>query len=567
MRTAAVFLIAAVALSPVAAKDLALKGDAKIEITTNTAYGFSLDDPDKRGLGVAFSHFAITYGITGGGLLTDAIKSDDPYGFIQMEFGGLEMDWGNLHSLYDKDLNQPSTTGNTSLGFNSGGTGYTYPIYIERLVSGINWGKWFLQLAAGGDPPENWRPWSNFERGYIKSEFLQRWAYPDTRLQYQRPNIPVMLKGENAWGIPNENQYWNNGNPYDSNSTLATGGTLRDLVLNPQGTLVGLSYTDDDFSAQLKFVTETDWNGYVTSNSLEPNPTAASTPKNGAPGQAFGLDTSFTPQELPALKAYASAGIEMDYGAPGTPQPWALGGKVGYNLAVTDQVSVEPYVGVQVKHWDKVGYVGTLQYLNANEGSVGLTIHWPGDGGWQWDPLQQRNGVLFPGLTLAYTIRDNNDLYSTASTSLIQKGSNPIQSILVTLYEESGDAGLLEGWGAEGAVQYNDFQNFSRGLGAAHSMAQLLTSLYVDYTIPDVANGDLVPWTKLYFDHLTLPAGTVLNNTKVDVGLRLEKAIRNATIELRYESLNLTGTTRATNNLDSGFQGLGLIRLGVEVRI
>jgi len=544
-------VLALAALSPLPAKDLATKASAKIDITTNTSYGVSLDDTRKRGLQMDFSHFGLSYDFAPGGLLTNAVKSDDPYGFIQVEFGGLSLAWGNSKSLYDKDLNQPSTVPDTGLGFNGGNTGYSYPIYLERFASGINWGPWFLQLAAGGDEPENWRPWSNFLRGYIRSEMLQRWAFQDTRIQYQRPNIPTMLSKMSNRNIPDEGQYWNNGNPYDSNGAVATKGTLRDIVLNPSGTLVGLNYNADDWSAMLKFVTEKGWSDAVTDN----------------PGQALGLDFAYTPQEIPGLKAYASAGIEQDYGTDGSPQPWALGGKAGYTFPVSDTISLEPYAGVQIKHWDKIGTLGSLDYENAHEASMGLTVHWPGDGGWQWDPLQQRNGVLFPGLTLAYTIRDNNDLYDTSASSKITKGSHPIQSLLLTLYEESGDGGLLEGIGSEIAVQYNDFQNFSKGLGATSSLNQLLVTTYFDYTIPEVFGGQLVPWTKVFVDDIGQQSGGSAYNLKVDAGLRLEKAVRNTTFGFTYESKNLTGTTSSATNLVSGEKGQGLARVWIEVRI
>ncbi|HTH14487.1 MAG TPA: hypothetical protein VMB23_08825, partial [Spirochaetia bacterium] len=268
-------LLPLLVLSSLSAKDLSVKTQAKIDITTNTSYGVNLDNPDQQGLRMDFSHFGISFNLANGGLVSNKIKSDGPSGFVQFEFGGLQLDWGNTSSLYDKDMNNPGLT--TNLGFNSGNTGYTYPIYIERFVSGIQWrafdGEFVVQLAGGGDEPENWRPWSNVQRGYLMSEFIQRWAYLDTRVQYQRASVPAYLNNAkmSSTGLPDDSNYWIDGNPTDPLNYT------RDLNLNPQGTLVGLQFNAADFSIMGKFTTEKTW--------ADKNPTDHN-------GMAFGVDAS-----------------------------------------------------------------------------------------------------------------------------------------------------------------------------------------------------------------------------------------------------------------------------------
>jgi hypothetical protein len=565
MKKLLVLLLPLVAAFPLSAKDLSVKTQAKIDITTNTSYGVNLDNPDQQGLRMDFSHFGISFNLANGGLVSNKIKSDGPSGFVQFEFGGLQLTWSNTSSLYDRDLNNPGK--NTNTGFNAGDTGYTspsqdrntgysYPVYIERFVSGIQWkafdGEFVVQLAGGGDAPENWRPWSNVQRGYLTSEFIQRWAYLDTRVQYQRASVPAYLNNSkmSITGLPDDSNYWIDGNAADPQ------GYTRDLNLNPKGTLVGLQFNAADFSVMAKFSTEKTW--------ADKNPTDHN-------GMAFGVDASVTPQALKGFKAYVSAGKEINYGTDSDPQPSALGGKVGWDFPLADPLTLEPYVGVQTKVWDKVGVSGTNTYANATEASAGLTLHWPGNGGWQWDNLEQRNGVLFPGLTVAYTIRDHNDL-TPAGLSV---GPNPIQSLRATLFEESGDYGLVPGLGAEMVVEDIDFlnnpqANTSSVKNSDSPNGMLLTTTYLDYTVSDLVPGDLIPWTRIYWDNFVSPnTGDRVNNLKVDLGVKLAKAVRNAVFGVDYLSRNLTSAVRDVNGSDlfNGAYGLGMVKAWVEVSL
>lgn len=547
MKRVVLLLMPLLAALPLSAKDLTVKTQAKMDLTTDTSYGVNLDNPKQQGLKMDFAHFNISFNLANGGLTSNKIKSDDPAGFVQFEFGGLQFNWNNTGALYDKDANNPGQ--NTKLGFNSGGTGYTYPVYIERFVSGITWkafdGEFVAQLAGGGDAPENWRPWSNLQRGYITSEFLQRWAFLDTRIQYQRAALPAYLTNPkmSPVGIPDDSNYWNHGNANDPS------GTIRDLSLNPQGTLVGLQFNTTDFSLMGKFITEKTW---ADKNPVDNN------------GMGFGLDVALTPADLKNFKTYASVGKTLHYGKDNDPQAFAYGAKTGWELPLVDALTIEPYLGFQGKEWDKIGQVGSDRYYNAHEASAGVTLHWPGNGGWQWDPLEDRNGVLFPGLTVAYTIRDNNDVYKNSTKA----DTNPIQSLLVTLFEESGDYGLVPGLGAEVAIQAFDFLNEPKNLASPNSM--FLVTGYFDYTLVDLIPGELVPWTRLYYDNLYSPTeGARVNNLKVDAGLKLSKAVRNTVFGLSYLSNNLTSKVKDTAWSDAynGAYGLGMVKVWVQVSL
>lgn len=512
-------------LTNLSAKDLAIKEGAKIEITTRTSYGISLDNPDQQGLALDFTNLKLTYNMFNGGAISNKIVTNEPIGFMKFELGGMDLVWAT-NDGYNADDNNPGE--DTNLGWNSADTGYTYPVYIERFTSGILWQDWLLQLAGGGDAPENWRPWSRNEGSYATSEIINRWAYMETRLQYRRKPVPEYLSTleTNPSARPSEDVYWADGDK----------SQIEDLYLAPGGTTIGLALNKPDFSLMVKYATENEW-------------TKKPTTEDEKNGTAIGLDTSFIPTSIPGFRSFASITKELNYGKNDTPQPFAVGGKIMYKIPIMGEFAIEPYLGYELLLFDN----NDIDHSNAQEVAGGFTIHWPGAGGWQWDALQQRNGVLFPGLTLAWIMLD---------TDLDSSINDPRHNLRLTLFEESNGFGLSPFIGAEVSVEYKNFTNSSE--------SDLLFTTYLDYDITGVGKGIITPWTKVLYDNLGLEAGHKrINNLKIDAGIKLTRFIKNATLGLTYQSKNLTAEVKDTEDHDLtwGYYGLGFTQLWVEIKL
>ena len=81
MKKLVLLLVPLLAVLPLAAKDLSVKTQAKMDLTTDTSYGVNLDNPQQQGLKMDFAHFNISFNLANGGLTSNKIKSDDPAGF------------------------------------------------------------------------------------------------------------------------------------------------------------------------------------------------------------------------------------------------------------------------------------------------------------------------------------------------------------------------------------------------------------------------------------------------------------------------------------------------------
>lgn len=523
-RTAAFAALTTFVLALLPAKELALKNAASIDIKTKTSWGINLDNPDQNGLALDYLNLAIILDQINGGTITNKLKTDMPVGFMTLDLSQIETRWTTYSDAGGStDNNNPGGTTNILPGWNSSATGYWSPIYIENFISGIAWKNWTLQLAAGGDSANNWRPWARNNGSYARSEFIQRWAYMDTRIQYRRQNIPHYLRylSEDPTIIPDQTMYWTDGTK-DTN-----------IALNPTGTMVGLCFDGTDFSGMLKYMTENEWTKARTD----------SDPKNG---NAAGLDFAFEPTYLKGFRVFGSAGILFNYGDDDSEQPWALGGKVCYNIPLFGSYSVEPYVGYQ-----QICYYENADDPDAREYSAGVTIHWDGNGGWQYDAMAERDGVLFPGLTIAYTLLDSD----TSSNS-----DTMDSNVKITLFEESDNYGVVPGLGAELCTEMLGLNDFVT--------SQILLSMYLDYTVYGIGNGILIPWTRILYDNLGQgeDAGRV-NNFKIDAGLRCDKYIKNAAFGVTYESKNLTARNHDETNLTYGYYGLGFLQAWVEIKL
>jgi hypothetical protein len=383
-------------------------------------------------------------------------------------------------------------------------------------------GDWVIQLAAKGNynlEGDSWLPW-NRNLGYYRESVMNSWAYMESRVQYQRDPIPA--------------------NPSLNPSAAKDGITfdlwkIRNIATNPDfdnlsqqpaaGDIVGLQYNGADASFLVKVGTEYPFTAsQITSSNL-----------NGISG---GLDFALTPTALKGFRVLGSLSALVNYGDDSDPDPLMAGVKIGYDIPIAglDGYSLEPYLGYDFK----VALGGAN--LLSQEIAAGVTLHWPGAGGWGSDYIAGDPAAAFPGVSVAYKMYQAD----------IAAGSHPINNLMLTLFENKGDDGALYAVGAEVVVDLLDFL-------ANGGPDKLEVSAYVDANLVAIGNGWLVPWTKLYYDNLSGAGGTRVNGAKVDLGVKFDKVITNTVIGLDWESRNLLDPVNGT--------GFGVIKLSAEVNL
>jgi hypothetical protein len=465
-----------------AAQDVETASGAYMAVTTRTSFGINMDHPERFGLRTEFPRLGLYYNMAPWQKVSNAVKSPKPVGFVELYLDALNVRFTN--GTYPDDNNPGQTMG---LGFNDSAsrpTGYFGPFYIYGMQSGIIFNDDILQLAAGGND-DFWKPW-NRSLAFLNDKLADSWAYLDTRVQYRRDLVSTM-----GIDTQSETNYWT----YSSQNT-----PMDSLSLLASGAMIGLQHADASFAYMVKLATQYDYT-FVNVTPTNMN------------GLAFGFDYAVTPAALPGLRALGSITAQYEYGADKEADPVFSGLKIGYDVPIRGlrDVSVEPYAGYDVRFGVPEGFSGQVKI--AHEIAAGTTVHWPGQGGWGYDYLQSRSGVVYPGLTLAY------DLFVPDTGGAVQ------HNLLVTLREDSGDAGMLLGIGSEAVLQYFDFTNTAN--------AKALASLYVDYTVKNVVGGNLIAWTKIFFDYI--PASSACN-LKVDAGVKLAEAISNAVIGVIWDS-------------------------------
>jgi hypothetical protein len=487
--------------------DVATSSGATLSIISRTSLGIDLDHPYKYGLKQEFPEFALYYNMAPNQELTNKVKSDKPVGFIDLHLDAQSIRFSNGAN---PDDNMPAGD-SVGLDFNdpsqNEGTGYFGPFYIYGFQAGIAYHDYILQLAAGGDD-SYWKPW-NRTLEFLNDRLGASWAYMDTRVQYRRDvvsTLPVDITTQD------ETYYWtyqgNNAkrpNPYTSPYDTDLDSLYSTI---PSGTMIGIQHASDEFSYMIKAATEYAYDStFIT--------------KGDANGLAAGLDYAITPSVLKGFRVLGSFTGSYNYGVDSDPDPIFGGAKFSYDIPVPGQkgVSVEPYVGYDGRA--NISSDGSVMY--AQEIAGGATLHWPGKSGWLYDNFQDRSGVVYPGLTAAYKVYLPDD------------GSSPKHNVLITLYEESGDGGALYGVGAEAVVQFFDFTSKSNG--------KLLASLYGDYTIKHVWDGELIPWAMVFYDYYPVSSSSAL---KLDIGVKLKDAIQNAVLGLTWDSGTLVGVPNST---------------------
>jgi hypothetical protein len=305
--------------------------------------------------------------------------------------------------------------------------------------------------------------------------------------------------------------------------------------------MVAGMYNNDNFGINTKLGTEY---SFESANITEDNMN----------GLAIGIDSVFIPTTLPGLKIFASLMGTYNYSFDEDPDPIYGGTRIGYAIPLNEDgsITIEPFVGadlgIRIKDgggMEKPGY----------ELSGGLTMRWPGQGGWLRDYIINSDGRVFPGMSLSYKLYDEtkNDIGLE-------------HSIKFTLFEPRGDEGLFYGLGSEIIVDLLDLTNVNEGVAATTNDPPggltVLVTAYFDYSLPGFLKlpGTFIPWTILYYDNLPGGDSDRINDFKVDIGLTLENAIANTSFSLVWN----TGSLIQENIYNSQW---GYLRLMAEIRL
>ncbi|NLJ10060.1 MAG: hypothetical protein GX438_06950 [Treponema sp.] len=457
--------------------DISLADSGSFNLTSRTSFGIDLDNPYRYGLTQDLTDFQLVINLVPYQKLSNKVKSDNAVGFINL-------------TLFNLDL-----VTSEGLGYNAG-VPDNNGAYLRRnrfqtgeFLAGIAKGNWIFQMNAGANEPF-WSPW-NKGLEYVNDKVKFTWAYLDSMVDVKRITPIGSLKPED---------------PVVTQFQQDTKGPTDSLGFDVGGSTIAALYTlENRFGMNLKFATEYGYNS------------DAITPQNRN-GITAGIDTVFIPPQLEKFKIFLSADGSYEYGLDSNPDPVMVGGKAGYRIPLNDDFALEPYVGtdVGVKIKETGGY-DSGEY----ETAMGITVHWPGQGGWYTDYILNRDGRVFPGLSLAYKIYN----------SLDEGFSSAKQSMKFTLFEPRGDEGLFYGIGSEIVADFVDIGSMDRIL--------YITS-YFDYTLPGVLQspGAFIPWITICYDNV--PDGSQRKQSvKIDGGLKLEKVVSNTIISLGWNSGDL----------------------------
>jgi hypothetical protein len=320
--------------------------------------------------------------------------------------------------------------------------------------------------------------------------------------------------------------------------------------------LVAVMYNADAFGVNVKLGTEKTF--------LD-----ASIDKDNMNGLAAGVDSVFTPTAVPGLKIFASLTGLFFYGPDKNPDPLWGGTRIGYNIPLTEDISIEPWAGVDLGidikddgGMTKPGY----------EVSFGGTMRWPGFAGWGKDYIINSDGRVFPGMSVGYLLYQD-----------LEKNTDLEHTIRFTLFEPKGDEGIFYKIGSEIIVDIQDLTNVNYGaynelgpLEPGVSGFNIFGTAYFDYELGKIGKipGTFIPWTILYYDNLagkTKKASDRVNNIKVDLGINLENAVANTTFGIVWNSGGLIQKTivdaNGTTPMVADKHQLGYVRLFAEIRL
>ena len=502
--------------------DIRVFNGARLNIVSRTSFGIDLENPYDFGLSNELTQVDLVIGLLPFQEITNRGNTQDAVGFISLTLQELNL------IKYERNIQYHPPTATGEIATDSYQTG--------MFIAGIALGPWLIQLNAAGNEPFT-APWFKGMQ-YINDGFKFSWAYLDSMVDIRRINaisgMPVITKrGEEhliAPGVSGESDTVRQ-------FSFETAGNIADrFVHSIAGQMVALMYNTDGLGFNFKLGTQFPFRSTFNT-------------KDNINGVAFGFDSVFMPYSLPGVKIFASLLGTFNYGVDSAPDPFAGGTRIGYNIPLSNVISVEPWAGLDIgTKFKDGGGAEKPEY----EVSVGATMRWPGEGGWRKDYVLNSEGRVYPGMSVGYKIYES-----------LEKNAGMEHSINFTLFEPRGDAGMFYGIGSEIVVDVVDLTNVTFGKAATwvdpRGGFSILGTVYLDYEIGiNGLPGKLVPWTILFYDNL--PGATRnadrINDFKVDLGINLENTIPNTVFGLVWNSGSLIQKKIA-----------GYIRLFVEIRL
>lgn len=473
-KTAIIILFCLV--SAVYAGDITLGSGGEFKITSRTSFGIDIDNPYRFGLKQELTDFNLIIHLVPYQKVTNQVKSTGAVGFIKFTLFNLDL-------MTDEDL-----------GYNAGIPDQKAYLMRNRFqtgefIAGIVKGNWIIQLNAGANEPF-WSPW-NKGIEFTNDKVKFSWAYLDSMVDVKRVDKITDLKPED----PVVTQYQQDVCGATDQFGLSVSGPTVAVLYNKEGV----------FGVNVKLATEYPYDSESISE------------QNGN-GVAAGIDTVITPPVLPDLKIFASTGGSYNYGLDDNDDPLMAGTRVGYTIHLNEDVSLEPFAGLDAgTQITKSGSADFLEY----EAAAGLTMRWPGQAGWVWDYILDKEGRVFPGMSLCWSMYGFSDNREEMNNS-----------VKFTLFEPKGDDGIFYKVGSEMIID-------ATHLGQKEW--DLLATVYVDYEIPGIFNttGKLIPWFIICYDNLPYENDARQNAMKADIGIKLDGVVSNTVLGISWDSGNL----------------------------
>jgi hypothetical protein len=489
-----IFMFMCVVISAYAG-DISTASGGEFDITSRTSFGFDLDHPYRYGLKQELTDFYLKLYLAPYQKLSNRVMSNDAVGFVNMTFFNLDL------------------MTNEDLGYNAGVP--DQKAYLERnrfqtgeFIAGIAKGNWIFQLNAGANEPF-WSPW-NKGIAFTNDKVKFSWACLDSMVDVKRTKKIVELK------------------PQDEIVTQFqqdTCGATDQFGLSVSGPTVAALYNKEDlFGVNLKFATEYSYDSESISS-------------DNANGIAAGIDAVVTPPAVTGLRILASVGGSYNYGIDANPDPIIAGTRIGYQYHFNDAISFEPFVGLDTGTKIESSHLtDAFEY----ETAAGITMRWPGQAGWYTDYILNKEGRVFPGMALCWS------LYGKSDNSVAKNNS-----IKFTLFEPRGDEGVFYKLGSEMIVDVTNIGQKSWNMFA---------TIYFDYEIPGIFKtaGKFIPWMIFCYDNVPFNTMTRQTAIKIDTGIKFDNIISNTIIGFSWDSGDLIN--------DNADIALGYVKASVEIK-